>query len=179
MIDQSLLYGLLAEYDDPDKLVAAARQARAADYHKLDGFSPFPVEGLAEAVGYGYTLMPLIVLLGGILGAVLGFFMQYFAYVHDYPLNVGGRPLNSWPAFFPVSFELCILTASIFGLLGLFALNGFPMPYHPVFNEPRFNLASRDRFFLLIQAEDPQFDVEKTKKFLKETGAEFVTELQK
>jgi hypothetical protein len=171
------LYGLLAEFDNPSDLVAAARRAYAEGYRRMDAFTPFPVEGLAEAIGFRDTRLPLVVLLGGLLGGGGGFFMQYYASAIDYPLNVGGRPLNSWPAFIPVTFELTILVAALAAVLGMLALNGLPMPYHPVFNVPRFARATRDRFFLCIEASDPRFDREATRRFLTDLQAREVSEV--
>ncbi len=163
-------YGLMAEFDSPEHLLDAARRAFAAGFRRLDAYSPFPVEGLAEAIGFHRTRVPLIVLIGGILGCVGGFFLQYWAAVIDYPINIGGRPLNSWPSFIPVTFELTILIAALSAFFGVLALNRLPMPYHPVFNVERFELASRNRFFLCIEAADPKFDLEATRGFLEESG---------
>jgi Protein of unknown function (DUF3341) len=160
------IYGLLAEFYDANALVAAAARTREAGYRRLDAFTPFPVEGLAEVIGFHEKKLPLLVLLGGIAGAVVGFGLQYWASVMAYPLNVGGRPYNSWPSFVPVTFEMTILFAAFTAVLGMLALNGLPMPYHPVFNAERFAFASRDRFFLLVEARDPKFDREATTRFL-------------
>ncbi len=172
------LYGLLAEFDTPDDLVAAAERAHADGYRRLDAYTPFPVHGLAEAIGFRTNRLPLLVLIGGILGAGFGFFSQYWAAVFDYPINVGGRPLNSWPAFIPITFEVTILLAALTAVLGMLALNGLPQPYHPVFNAPRFALATRDRFFLCIEAADPRFDPQATRKFLEDLGAKEVTDVE-
>lgn len=172
------IYGLMAEFDKPEALVAAARSAFAAGFRKMDGYSPFPVDGLAEALGFHRTRVPLIVLIGGIIGCLGGFFLQYWASVIDYPINVGGRPLNSWPAFVPVTFELTILVAALSAFLGVLALNGLPMPYHPVFNVDRFELASRNRFFLCIESGDPKFDHDATRKFLEGAGSLGVYEVE-
>ena len=172
------IYGLMAEFDSPEALVAAARSAFAAGFRKMDGYSPFPVDGLAEALGFHRTRVPLIVLIGGIIGCLGGFFLQYWASVIDYPINVGGRPLNSWPAFVPVTFELTILVAALSAFLGVLALNGLPMPYHPVFNVDRFELASRNRFFLCIESGDPKFDHDATRKFLEGVGSLGVYEVE-
>ncbi len=173
------LYGLLAEFDNPDDLLAAARKACEAGYRRLDAFTPFPVEGLADAVGFHSTRVPLIVLIGGLIGCCGGFFLQYYPNVIGYPLNIGGRPYNSWPAFIPITFELTILCGALSAVFGMLALNGLPTPYHPVFNVPRFELASRNRFFLVIKARDPKFDAEKTKQFLKELKAREVSEVER
>jgi hypothetical protein len=172
---QSPIYGLMAEFDQPEALLASVRQAYTAGYRRMDAYTPFPVEGLAEALGFHRTRLPLVVLLGGIMGGIGGFVLQYYAAVIDYPLNVGGRPLNSWPAFIPVTFELTILVAALAAVLGMLALNGLPMPYHPVFNVPRFELATRDHFFLCIEATDPQFDRQRTRAFLEGLGPKEVT----
>ena len=164
------IYGLLAEFDEPRALVAAAGRAWIAGYRRMDAYTPFPVEGLAEALGFRKNRLPLLVLAGGIFGAVGGYFLQYWGNAVDYPLNVGGRPLNSWPAFFVPAFETTILCAALAAVLGMLALNGLPKPYHPVFNVPSFALASRDRFFLAIEADDPAFDLERTRAFLESLG---------
>jgi len=172
------VYGLLAEFDSPEDLVAAGERAYADGYRRLDAYTPFPVHGLAEAIGFRTNRLPLLVLIGGIVGAGAGFFSQYYAAVIDYPLNVGGRPLNSWPAFIPITFEVTILVAATTAVLGMLALNGLPQPYHPVFNAPRFALATRDRFFLCIEATDPRFDSEATRRFLEGLGAKEVTDVE-
>lgn len=160
------IYGLLAEFHEPEPLLAGAERAWEAGYRKMDAYSPFPIEGLSEALGFHHTRLPVLVFLGGLIGCLGGFYLQYWVSAVAYPLNVGGRPYYSWPAFIPVSFELAILLAAFAAVLGMFALNGLPMPYHPLFNVERFALASRDRFFLCIEAEDPKFDRGATRKFL-------------
>ena len=172
------LYGLMAEFENPNDLVVATRQASAAGYRKMDAFTPYPIEGLAEVLGLHQTMVPLIVLIGGIVGCLGGFFLQYYIAVLDYPLNIGGRPLNSWPSFIVITFELTVLVAALSALLGMLALNNLPMPNHPVFNVPRFALASRDRFFLVIEATDPQFNLEKTKQFLQSARAREVMDVE-
>jgi len=172
------MYGLIAEFDNPEALVGAAHRAFAEGFRKMDAYSPFPVEGLAEALGFHRTRVPLIVLTGGILGCLGGFFLQYWLAVIDYPINVGGRPLNSWPSFIPVTFELTILIAALSAFFGVLALNGLPMPYHPVFNVERFELASRNRFFLLIEVADPRFDSAGTRRFLENIGSHGVYEVE-
>jgi hypothetical protein len=172
------IYGLLAEFENPQDLLIAARRAYEAGYRRMDAYTPFPIDGLAEAIGFHHTRLPLIVLIGGIIGGIGGFLLQYWVSVIAYPLNVGGRPLNSWPAFIPVTFELTILVAALSAVLGMLALNGLPMPYHPVFNVPRFALATRDRFFLCIEATDPQFDREETRRFLERSQPRQVSEVE-
>ena len=166
LVKKSSLYGLLAEFESADSVLAAARSAYADGYRKMEAYSPFPVEGLDEAVGFHHSRLPLIVLMGGIAGGLTGFGMECFAAMYHYPINVGGRPLFSWPAFIPVTFELTVLFAAISAVLGMLALNGLPKPYHPLFNVERFVLHGHDRFFLCIEATDPKFDGEGTKKFL-------------
>jgi hypothetical protein len=163
-------YGLIAEFDDPGALVAATAKARDAGYRRMDAYSPFPIEELHEAMGAHHSRLPLIVLIGGLVGCISGFALQYWVSVIAYPVNVGGRPFNSWPAFIPVTFECTILGASLAAVLGMLALNGLPMPYHAVFNVARFALASRNRFFLCIEARDRQFDLDATKSFLQSLG---------
>ncbi len=164
------MYGLLAEFDTPERLLTATRRARAEGYRRMDAYTPMPVEGLAEAVGLGRSRVPLIVLLGGLTGCFGGFFLQWWIAVLDYPINVGGRPLNSWPSFIPVTFELTILLSAISAMVGLFALCRLPRPHHPVFNVPEFERASQDRFFLCIEARDARFDAEATRRFLEGLG---------
>ena len=172
------IYGLMAEFNDPNELVAAARAAREAGYRHLDAYTPFPIEELAEALEMHHSPLPLIVLIGGIVGGVAGYLLQYFTSVVDYPLNVGGRPLNSWPSFIPITFETTVLVAALSAVLGMLALNGLPTPYHPVFNVPRFALATRDRFFLCIEATDPKFDREATRRFLERLVPREVSEVE-
>jgi hypothetical protein len=164
------LHGLMAEFDDPGALVAAAAKARAEGYRRMDAYSPFPIEELHEAMGAHHSRLPLIVLIGGLVGCVSGFLLQYWVSTIAYPINVGGRPFNSWPAFIPVTFECTILGASLSAVLGMLALNGLPMPYHAVFNVSRFALASRNRFFLCIEARDRKFDLDATRQFLETLG---------
>ena len=172
------LYGIMAEFDDPETLIAATKRTYEEGYRKMDAYTPFPVHGLSEALGHRGIRLPRIVLAGGILGAVTGYGLQYFASALDYPHNIGGRPLNSWPAFIPVTFEMTILVAALTAVLGMLALNGLPEPYHPVFNVPNFELASRSHFFLCIEATDPQFDREATKRFLESLEPNSVSEVE-
>ena len=167
----------MAEFASPEELLEAARRAFAAGFRKMDAYSPFPVDGLAEAIGFHRSRVPLIVLIGGILGCLGGFFLQYWVSVIDYPINVGGRPLNSWPSFIPVTFEMTILAAALSAVFGVLALNGLPMPYHPVFNVERFELASRNRFFLCIEATDAAFDLDGARKFFEELGSQGIYEV--
>lgn len=172
------LHGLLAEFETPGDLIAAARRAREAGYRRMDAYTPYPIHELTEALALPRTKLPVIVLIGGALGCATALAMQWFASAVHYPLNVGGRPLASWPSFIPITFELTVLFAAIAAVFGMLGLNGLPMPYHPVFNVPRFALASRDRFFLAIESRDPQFDLAKTAEFLKGLGAREVSEVE-
>jgi hypothetical protein len=160
------IHGLLVEFDSPEPLIEAVQKVREAGYRDIDAYTPFPVEELERALELPRTRLPLIMLLGGIAGAIGGFGLQYYVSVIAYPLNVGGRPLNSWPAFIPVTFEATILVAALSGVLAMLALNGLPMPYHPVFNVERFRMASRNSFFLCIESRDPRFDLERTREWL-------------
>lgn len=172
------IYGLMAEFHTAEELLEAAHRTHDAGYHRIDAFSPFPIEGLAEAVGFHSTRLPLLVLLSGIAGGCAGFALQYYADVVSYPINVGGRPLNSWPAFIPITFEMIILFAACAAVFGMLIMNGLPTPYHPVFNAPRFALASRDRFFLCIKARDPMFDRDLTRKFMATLNPHEVSEIE-
>jgi len=175
MTAPSSIYGLMAEFDDPSALVAAAREAHREGYRRMDGYSPFPIEELHEALGLHHTRLPLVVLVGGLFGCIGGYSLQYWTSAIAYPLNVGGKPFHSWPAFVPVTFECTILVAALFAVLGMLGLNGLPMPYHPVFNVPRFALASRNRFFLCIESTDERFDPEATRRFLESLNPREVT----
>jgi hypothetical protein len=166
MKTRSLLYGFLAEFGDPESLKQCIRSARQQGFRRIDAYTPFPIEGLSEELGLPRSVIPLIVLVGGILGGVAGAGMQWYSSVIDYPLNIGGRPFNSWPSFVVITFELTILIAGLSGALGMLALNGLPKPHHPLFNQPHFDRASQDRFFFCIEAKDPKFDTEETWKFL-------------
>lgn len=173
------IYGLMAEFHDPASIVAAAERAHVEGYRRLDAYSPFPIEELSEALHLHHSRLPMLVLGGGILGALAGYGLQWWTSVVDYPLNIGGKPLNSWPAFIPPTFETTILFAALTAVLGMLALNGLPEPYHPVFNAPSFAMASRDRFFLCIEATDPRFDREGTRRFLESLpGVSAVSEVE-
>jgi len=172
------VYGVMAEFESPGALVRATEAAVAKGYKKLDAYSPFPIEELNDALHLHRNKLPLIVLCGGLCGGALGYLLQYFITVIYYPINVAGRPLHSWPSYIIITFELTILLASISAVGGLFALCGFPMPYHPVFNVPRFALASHDRFFLCIEATDPLFDRAKTSEFLETLEPKEVSEVE-
>ena len=172
------IYGVMAEFDDPTAVVAATRRAYEEGYRRMDAYSPYPIEALSEAVGPHKERLPLIVLIGGIAGMLGGFGMQYYVAVMNYPLNVGGKPLFSWPAFIPITFETTVLGAAMAAIFGMLALNGLPEPYHPVFNAPNFALATRDRFFLVIESRDPKFDREATTNFLRGLGAQEVADVE-
>jgi Protein of unknown function (DUF3341) len=170
-------YGVIAEFTDPQELLTAANAAREAGYTELDAYSPFPIHGLSDAIGFHHSRLSAVVLAVGIIGGISGFFMCWYANVVWYPLNIGGKPYNSWPAWIPITFECTILFAAFAAVLGMLALNGLPMPYHPVFNVPRFDQASRDKFFLVIQARDPKFDLDAVWKFLESLGPREVTDV--
>ena len=172
------LYGLMAEFDGPNELVRAAKQTYAAGYRNIDAFSPFPIEEAWEAIGHHDRRLSFIVLCGGIVGLLSGIGLQEWVHTLAYPMNVAGKPLNSWPQFIPVTFELTILFAALSAVIGMIVLNGLPMPYHPVFNVPRFELASRDKFFLLVEATDPKFDRQQTREFLKGLEASEVNDVE-
>lgn len=178
MSEATPIYGLMAEFDTPESLVSAAQHAREEGYQKLDAYSPMPVEGLSDAIGFHASRFPFLVFIGGICGCVGGYLLQYYTQAISFPTNVGGRPFNSWPAFIPVTFEMTILAAAITAVVGMLALNGLPMPYHPVFNAPHFKMASRDRFFLCIEAQDQKFDREGTKHFLESLHSLEVVEVE-
>ena len=172
------LHGLLAEFYTPAEIVKAARQVHAAGYRKVDAYTPYPMEEVLDALHLHKTHVPKHVLAGGLFGMATGWGLQYWSSVIEYPMNIGGRPFNAWPAFIVPTFETTVLFAAFAAVFGMLALNGFPQPYHPVFNVPSFATASRDRFFLCIESEDPKFDREKTRDFLKGLGAAEVSEVQ-
>jgi hypothetical protein len=172
------LYGVMAEFDNPSDLIAAARRTYEAGYRRINGYSPYPIEELWEAIGFHHTRLPVIVLIGGLVGGFGGFFMQYYLSVYDYPLNVGGKPFNSWPAFIPITFEMTILCAALAAIFGMLALNKLPQPYHPVFNAPNFALATRDHFFLVVEANDIKYQHDEVVQFLKGLGPKDVSDVE-
>jgi len=169
----------MAEFVDPNDAVAAARRAYEEGYRRMNAYSPYPIEELSEAIGFHKTILPVIVLIGGIVGGLGGYLLQYYVHAIDYPLNIGGKPLHSWPAFIPITFECVVLVAAFSAVLGMLALNKLPQPYHPVFNNPRFALATRDRFFLVIEANDPKFNRAEVESFLKSLNPYEVTDVEK
>ena len=171
-------YGLLAEFESAQALLDAAHEVRAAGYTKTDAYSPFPIHGLAEALGFRERSVAPIVFMGGLTGALAGYGLEYWTQVIAYPLNIGGRPYHSWVSFIPPAFETTILFGAFSAVIGMLALNGLPQPYHPVFNAPRFHLASRDTFFLGIEATDPKFDALKTRAFLASLHAREVVDVE-
>ena len=176
-LQRSHIYGVMGEFGTPEELIHAVEKAREVGYRRLDAYAPFPVEGLSEALGLKRNLVPAITLLGGLAGGLSGFFFQVWANVSGYPMNIGGRPLNSWPAFIPVTFELTILGAALSAVFGMLALNRLPQPHHPVFNVHRFTHASADRFFVCIESRDPKFHVADTARFLQSLHAHHVSEV--
>ncbi len=166
MTELPAIHGLMAEFLLPQELLDATKRARAAGYREMDAYTPYAVEGLAVALGMKSSWIPSVVFIGGLVGAGVGFFMQYYSMAVDYPFNVGGRPYNSWPVFIPITFEVLVLVASLSAFFGVLYLSGLPRPHHPVFDVPAFARASQDRFFLCIEAIDPQFDRERTAAFL-------------
>ena len=172
------LYGLMAEFDQPETLLDAATRAREAGYCHMDAYTPMPVEGLAEAIGFRTSMVQRLVFAAGILGALGGFTLCWWMTVIAYPHNVAGRPLNSWPAYIPITFEAMVLISCLTAMIGMLALNGLPQPYHPVFNVTRFEHASRDKFFLCIESTDPKFDRQATREFLEQLNAQEVMEVE-
>jgi hypothetical protein len=167
----------MAEFDDVNSAVAAARKVYAAGYRRINAYSPYPVEELSEAIGFHKNYVPLVVFLGGLFGCLGGFALEYWTAAYAYPINVGGRPYLSMPAYIPIMFECTILLASLSAMIGMFAMNRLPQPYHPVFNVPSFHRATTDRFFVCIKADDPKYDPDATKAFLASLGAREVTDV--
>ncbi len=172
------LWGVIAEFEEHDQLLEATKRAYAEGYREMDAYAPFPVEGLAEALGHEYTSIPLITLIGGIMGGLGAYFMEWYSMARLYPINVGGRPHNSWPNFIPITFELTVLIASLSAFFGMLVLNRLPQLHHPVFNVPEFRRASIDRFFLSIEAKDPKFSRIATRRFLENLNPLVVREVE-
>jgi len=174
------IFGVIAEFDGPDQLVEAAQRAYEEGYRQLDAYTPFPVHGLADAIGHRGVRLPRYVLIGGLVGGLGGFLLQAYANVYDYPMNIGGRPIDitNWPSMIPITFELGILLASFTAAIAMVVLNGLPRPYHPVFNVPNFSRATSDRFFLCIKADDPRFNYGETRAFLEGLGAKEVSDVE-
>jgi len=171
------IYGMMAEFDSASDLVAAARRTHEAGYKKIDAYSPFPVEELAEAIGFHSNRVALVTLIGAAIGGLSGYLMQYWIATISYPINVGGRPYHSWPSFIVVTFEMTILFGGISAVFGMLALNGLPMPYHPVFNVARFAMATKDRFFLIVFSTDPKYNPVGTRQFLESLGCRSISEV--
>src|SRR5215471_9845268 len=177
MAKRDPIYGLMAEFDSAQELVDAAHKTHEAGYKKIDAYSPFPVEGLADAIGFHNNGVAFVTLVGGIIGGLSGFLLKEWVATITYPINVGGRPLNSWPSFVIVTFELTILFGGLSAVFGMLALNGLPMPYHPAFNVSRFAMASKDRFFLIVFSSDKKYDAVKTREFLERLGPKSISEV--
>lgn len=173
------LYGIMAEFDQPKPLIKATKEAYKAGYRKMEAYTPFPIEELTDALGQTHSKLPLLVFFGGVIGGVTGFGMQYLSMAEFYPYLVAGKPAVSWPAFIPVTFEMTVLVAALTAVIAMFALNGLPQPYHPVFNAPNFEKASLDKFFLCIEADDSQFDATTTTKFLQGLDATNISEVSR
>ena len=171
------IYGIMAEFDSARHWSTRRARPMKPGYKKIDAYSPFPVEGLAEEIGFHHDEVPLVVLIGGLIGGATGYLMQYWMNAVDYPLNIGGKPPHSWPAFIVITFEMTILFAGISAVLGMLALNGLPMPYHPVFNVPRFAFASKDRFFLIVFSSDKKYNPIETRSFMEGLSPRSVSEV--
>jgi hypothetical protein len=176
-VNDAAIYGLMAEFDSAQELLTAAERTYQEGYREIDAYSPFPIEGLADAIGFHKNAVALVVLIGGLLGGLTAYSLEYWVAVITYPTNVGGRPYHSWPSFIVVTFELTILFGGIFSLVGMLALNKLPMPYHPVFNVPEFTKASENKFFLVVEASDPQYDAVGTRAFLSDLAPRMIAEV--
>lgn len=174
---ESSMYGLVAEFHDEHLLVEAARQVKAAGYDKVRAYTSYPISGLSEILGHSAKPLRWLIFAATLAGAAAGFLLQYATAIYGYQLNVGGRPLNSWPAFIPVSFEVGVLVAALTAVLGMLIWNGLPLPYHPIFNTPGFELASGERFYLCIEVADERFNLQRTKQFLQNLGPTVVNEV--
>ncbi len=172
------LYGITGQFDSEENLVAAARRMIAEGFRQIDAFSPYPIEGLASIIRRERSLAPLLILMGGLTGAVAGYGMQLYAMGYYYPLNVGGRPLNSWPLFVPIAFELTVLFSAFAGVIGMLVLNRLPRIYHPLFSVPGFDRVSSDQFFLCIEATDPSFDERRVRELLQSLHSTAITEVR-
>ncbi len=179
MQNSNEIYGVMAEFATPEALIKATHAAKHAGYSKMDAYTPFPIEEVVEEIAQGDTGVPRLVLVAGLSGAAAGFILQYMGNIVDFPMNIGGRPLDlsNWPSMIPITFELGILFAAFTAAISMVVLNGLPMPYHPVFNTPRFDHASQDSFFLCIESTDPLFDRAQTSSFLRGLGAQQVSEV--
>ena len=164
--ERGRMWGMLAEFETPDDLLQAARRATEVGYRRMDAYTPFPIHGLSDAMGFRPTKLPLLVLAGGLIGCATALGMMWFSATIHYPLNVAGKPFASWPMFVPITFELTVLCAALTAVFGMLGMNGLPMPYHPIFNAERFAFASRDRFFLCIEARDPRYQADDVRAFL-------------
>jgi hypothetical protein len=173
----AMLHGMMAEYSNPELLMSSARAARYAGFQHMDAYTPFPVEGMSEALGFTRTRMPRFAMIGAIIGGGGAYLLQWYASVQSYPINVGGRPLHSWPSFVPITFELAILGASVVMILGMILCNRFPRLHHPLFDVPGFDRASTDRFFLVIETRDPRFDLSAIEAMFRDSGAIRIIEI--
>lgn len=171
------IYGLMAEFDTVDSVITAAHRVYEAGYRKIDAYSPFPLEELSEAIGFEKNGVALVCLCGGVLGGTAAYFLQWWINTIAYPVNIGGRPFHSWPSFIIVTFEMTILFSGLSAVFGMLALNGLPMPYHPVFNVPQFDAASRDKFFIVVFSSDKKYDPAKTRAFLESLNPTSVAEV--
>jgi len=176
--EERFLYGIIAEFEHAHDVVVAADRSYQAGYRKMDAYTPLPVEGLSEALGFRDVYVPTMMLVAGILGCIGGFGLLYYCLGISYPLNIGGREIVSWPYYLPITFECTVLAAALTGVFGMIAINGLPQPYHPVFDAPDFELASSSRFFLCIEHTDPHFDRVETRRFMETLGAAKVSEVE-